>query len=84
MTFSTLRTINETLTGFAFWRISLNVAQKSIIKAFQKPFLIQLLQKNVLHCSALKDLIDFHDVTKLTVWEELMIMEGNMHNEKLN
>lgn len=84
MTLSTLRTINETLTGFAFWRISLNVAQKSIIEAFQKPFLIQLIQKNVLHCSDMKDLIDFHDVTKLTVQEETMIMEDNMHNGKLN
>lgn len=84
MTLSTLRTINETLTVFASWRISLNVAQKSIIKIFQKPFLIQLIQKNVLCCSALKDLIDFHYVIKLTVQEEPMITEGNMHNEKLN
>ena len=77
-------TVNETLTGFAFWRVSLNFTQNSIIKAFQKPFLIQRIQRNVLHRSASKDLIDFHDVTKLTVREEPMITEGNMHNEKLN
>lgn len=34
--------------------------------------------------TVLKDLIDFHDVTKLSVWEEMMIMEGNMHNKQLN
>lgn len=34
--------------------------------------------------AVLKDLIDFHDVTKLSVWEVMMIMKGNMHNEQLN
>lgn len=47
-------------------------------------FFNQPIQRNVLHCSALKDLIDFHDVSKLTVQEVPMIMEDNMRDEKLN